>query len=161
MEYKMNFEYYNYNNKIPLSKVEEMLEILIPFYNELNGKDNSNKDMCDSWINSIRNTKDFAIILLYFDNLLVGFINYMYQKEGLMISEIQIRKEYQGKYRILRKLLGEMINNSDKNRYTNLLATINHKNKKSIDIFTHIGFKNIKDNLYKINILELEKWLNK
>lgn len=49
MEYKMNFEYYN--NKIPLSKVEEMLEILIPFYNELNGKDNSNKDMCDSWIN--------------------------------------------------------------------------------------------------------------
>ncbi|NLA32945.1 MAG: hypothetical protein GX864_03295, partial [Mollicutes bacterium] len=118
MEYKMNFEYYNYNNKIPLSKVEEMLEVLIPFYNELNGKDNSNKDMCDSWINSIRNTKDFAIILLYFDNLLVGFINYMYQKEGLMISEIQIRKEYQGKYRILRKLLGEMINNSDKNRYT-------------------------------------------
>lgn len=155
------YKHYNYDNKIPLAKAREVLEIIIPFYNELNGKDNSSKEMCDPWLKMIRNTKDYNIILLYFDDLLVGFVNYMYQDGYLMISEIQIKKEYQGKHNILRKLLREMLINSEKNRYSKILGTINKKNTKSIEVFAHIGFINIKDNLYQISYDELFNWINK
>ena len=160
MENIIVFETYNLDKKIPISKINQMLDILVPFYNKLNGKDNSTKEMCDPFINMIRNTKDYNILLCYIGKTLVGFVNYMYQDRGLMLSEIQIREEFQGK-NILRKMIKKVIDDSDKSRYKDIYLTINPKNTKSYQVFTHIGFKNIENVLYKISYKEMNNWLNK
>lgn len=93
----MKSEIYSYENKISLDKCNQMLDILVSFYNDLNGKENNTKEMRDTWINMVRNTKDYFILLFYKDSELLGFINYMYLDNDLMLSEIQISKYYQGK----------------------------------------------------------------
>ena len=75
----MKYELYSYENKIPLDKCYEMLQILISFYDEFNGMNNGSKDKYEPWINMIRNTKDYYVLLCYENNKLIGFINYMYQ----------------------------------------------------------------------------------
>ncbi len=157
----VSFEHYDSVNKIPMIKIEKTLEIIAGFYNELNDKDNSKKEICDPWIDMVRNKEGYNTILCYKDNILVGFINYIYQEAGLMISEVQIKKEYQGKYKIFKKLLCEMINNCDKEKSLNIFCTINPKNKKSQKIFTYIGFKNLGGKLYKIDYDKFIKWINK
>lgn len=153
---EIEFEHYSYNKKISKKKCYEMLDILIKFYNEFNGKDNGTKEMCDPWINMIRNTKDYYVLLCYENNLLIGFVNYMYQNDGLMLSEVQIREEYQNKG-LLKVLLREVIT---KNRCDNILCTIHKNNIKSQNVFTHVGFKLVKDTLYKISYDDLIKWIN-
>ncbi len=86
----MKSEIYSYENKISLDKCNQMLDILVSFYNDLNGKENNTKEMRDTWINMVRNTKDYFILLFYKDSELLGFINYMYLDNDLMLSEIQI-----------------------------------------------------------------------
>jgi hypothetical protein len=54
----MRFEHYDYFNKVPENRINDMLNIIIPFYNEFNGKDNSKEEEYYPWINIIRNTKD-------------------------------------------------------------------------------------------------------
>ena len=76
-----------------------------------------------------------------------------------MLSEGQIRSEYQNKG-YLTKLLKEVIYNSDKSRYDDVLMTINSKNIVSQNIFKHIGFKQVNNNLYKISYKVLVEWLN-
>lgn len=73
----MKSEIYSYENKISLDKCNQMLDILVSFYNDLNGKENNTKEMRDTWINMVRNTKDYFILLFYKDSELLGFINYM------------------------------------------------------------------------------------
>ena len=157
----MIFEYYDYDNKIPMDKIDEMLKIIIKFYNKFNKRNNSTEEVYSPWINIVRNTKDYHVLLCYLDKELVGFINYMYQENGLMLSEIQIKDQFQGKNDILRKMIGEVLNISDKNKYSEILCTINPKNEKSKLIFTHIGFKNIEGILYKIDYNNLLNWVNK
>ncbi len=156
-----SFEKYDINNKISKSKTKDMLNILIKFYNNFNKEDNSKKEVYEPWINMIRNTKDYNILLYYDSNTLVGFINYLYHDLGLMLSEIQIKEEYQSKYNILRIVLKEVLNISEKNRYKYIYGTINSKNIRSQQVFTHIGFENVKGNLYKISYDNLLIWIEK
>lgn len=85
----------------------------------------------------------------------------MYIDIGLMLSEVQIKKEYQGKYDILRKMLKQVIEKSDKRLYSDVYGTISLKNLKSQNVFKHIGFENTKGILYKININTLINWINR
>ena len=39
-----------------------------------------------------------------------------------------------------------------------IYVNINPNNKKSIQVFTKIGFKNTKNNVYEINAIDLLKW---
>ena len=104
----MKSEIYSYENKISLYKCNQMLDILVSFYNDLNGKENNTKEMRDTWINMVRNTKDYFILLFFKDSELLGFINYMYLDNDLMLSEIQISKYYQDK-KYLKPMLKELI----------------------------------------------------
>lgn len=114
--------------------------------------------MRDTWINMVRNTKDYFILLFYKDSELLGFINYMYLDYGLMLSEIQISKYYQDK-KYLKAMLKELINSLDR-KVDNIYASINSKNIKSKQVFTHIGFMRDKNILYKISYNDLLKWIN-
>ena len=49
----------------------------------------------------------------------------------------------------------------DKKRSKKIFGTINRKNIKSINVFTHIGFNNITKNKYEISYDNLLKWIHK
>ncbi len=156
----MYYEKYNYDKKIPLNKINEMFEILIPFYNKLNGKDNGTDEMKLPFINILQNTKDYNILLCYYNDELIGFINYMYYNDGLMLSEIQIKSKYHGK-NILRSMLKKILDDINLQKFKKVFITINSKNTKSINVLTHIGFKNTNGVFYEINIEKLINWVNK
>ena len=154
----IRYELYSYDNKISRKKCFEMLEILVKFYNDFNGMDNGSKEVYNPWIKMIRNTKDYYILLCYKDNVLIGFLTYMYQDIGLMLSEAQIREEYQNKG-YFKKILKEVIMSSDISKYKDIYLTIHKNNIKSQEVFKHIGFKLVENTLYKISYEELLDWL--
>lgn len=93
------------------------------------------------------------------NNEIVAFCAYMYVSKGLCLSEVQIKCEYQGKYDILRKLLKEVIEKCDKDKSKIICGTINPKNIKSINVFTHIGMKNTEGKWYEISYDDLIRWI--
>lgn len=147
------FELYSYNNKIKKDKYEIIYEFTLDNYREINKDMEDSKVAHDVWVNTITNTKDYYILVYYINS-------YMYIDKGLCLSEVQIRKQYQNKG-ILKVLLKELINRCDKNRSNNICGTISFYNKKSIDIFTHIGMINTNNRWYEISCDNLLKWLNK
>ena len=152
----MNYKLYN-GETIDDNFLYEMHSILVENYNKINNKDNSSTDMFNKWISMIRTTKNYNILLCLDNTKLVGFTCYTYFDMGLMLSEIQIKKEYQGKYNLLKNMLHNVLVNSD-NTYSKVYCTINNNNTKSKEVFTHIGFKNIKGVLYEIDKIDLMKW---
>ena len=161
------FELYNYNHKIPESRLLEMHDILIKDFINKKGileynekKESFNKEGFDKWKSMLLNDPNYNIILYIIDNRVVGFICYLYMDKDVCLSEVQIIKEYQGKYGILRQMLKSLLSeiNKDSNR---IIETIDNTNEKSKNVFTHIGFINTNDNWYEISIQDLEKWVNK
>lgn len=154
----MNYKLYN-GKTIDNIFLNEMHNILVENYNKINNKDNSSNETYNEWVNMIRTTKDYNILICLDNNLLVGFVCYTYLDIGLMLSKIQIKKEYQGKHNILKNMLRNILVNTN-NTYFKVYATINNDNTKSKEVFTHIGFKNIKGVLYEIDKTNLMKWTN-
>ena len=154
----MIFEHYDYENKIPLDKLYDELDLIYEFYeNKKFDRKNIDKKSKD-YVSLIYNMKEYKMLVAYKDNMLIGFINYYYKDDNyIMLSEIQIRNDYRNKG-ILRELFKELINN---NKCNGFYCTINPNNKNSYDVFTYIGFKKIDDRLYKINYRTFNKWLNK
>ena len=127
----------------------------------INDTNDSVDNSFPEWLNMIENTQNYNMLLCFKNEELVGFICYTYIYIGLMLSEVQIKKEYQGKYDILRKMLKQVIDKSDKRLYSDVYGTISSKNLKSQNVFKHIGFENTKGILYKININTLINWINR
>ena len=119
--------------------------------------------MYNKWVEMITNTPNYNILVCKLNNEIVGFIAFMYLDIGLMISEIQIKREYQGKFKILKNMLREVLNISikDKFDYKYVFGTINSVNVRSQAVFTHIGFKKQKGILYRISYKNLLKWIKK
>ena len=138
-----------------------MCKILVENYNMINDTNDSVDNSFPEWLNMIENTQNYNMLLCFKNEELVGFRSYTYIDIGLMLSEVQIKKEYQGKYDILRKMLKQVIDKSDKRLYSDVYGTISSKNLKSQNVFKHIGFENTKGILYKININTLITWINR
>ena len=154
------FELYNYENKMPKDKYNKIYKILINnFYK--NNNEIIKDEKYNNWVNMILNTPNYYILIYSINNNIVGFISCIYIEEGLMLSEVQIKKQYQGKYDILRKMLKYICNICDKDKSKYVLGTINDNNEKSKHVFTYIGFKKEKGILYKISFNNLIKWINK
>ena len=90
----------------------------------------------------------------------VAFISYCIMEKGLCLSEVQIKKQFQGKHDILRKMLKQVIISTKNYKCDNVCCTIRN-NQHSVDVFTHIGMKNTKDCWYEISIADLLKWIDK
>ena len=158
------FELYGCNFKIPKIKYDEIYKIIIDNYYELNKdkyktkEEMNKKEFYETWVNTILNTKDYYILIYYIKKDIVGFIAYTYINDCLCLCEVQIKKEYQNQ-NYLKTMLKEVIDKSDKKRYIFISGTINPKNDKSKQVFTHIGFKNTSNNTYKISYDNLMKWI--
>ena len=160
-----NFEYesYNYENKIPKERYDVIHKIIVENENEINGRDNSGIDMYNKWVNLITNTPRYNILVCKMNNVTVGFTAFYYMDNGLMLSEVQIKKEYQSKYNILRNMIREVLNITtiDNFKYEDVFLTISKINTRSQNVFTHIGFELQEGVLYKISKNNLIKWIEK
>ena len=152
----ISFEIYNNDNKITKDKYDIIYKIIVE-------NEKSNDDMYNKWVNMITSTPNYNILITKYDDIVVGFIAFMYLDMGLMLSEVQIKKEYQGKYNILKYSLNEVINisNKDNFKYDYIYGTINDKHTKSRDVFTHIGFVKQDGVLYRISHNKLMSWIKK
>ena len=163
MNNNISFELYDFDNKITKKRYDPIHKILVENEDVITGRDNSSIEMYNKWAEMITNTPNYNILVCLIDDEVVGFIAFMYLDIGLMLSEIQIKKEYQGKYKILKNMLREVLEISikDKFKYKDVLGTISDKNIKSQEVFTHIGFKRKEGILYKISYKNLMKWIEK
>lgn len=158
------FEKYNNINKIQKSRYKEMHDILKTDFINRYGIDkysNFNEESYNKWINMIRNDTNYNIILYIIDNKIGGFICYIIDDSKLCLCEVQIKKEYQGKYQIFRKMLNELVIDIKDKKITKVVATIDKDNEKSKKVFTHIGMVNTNKNWYEIEYNEFLKWINR
>lgn len=162
----MKYNVYNGTNPIKEEVYSKIYKIIINNYGireKLNTEELKKKDTVaayNNWIHTILYTKDYNIVVFYnTSNTIIGFIAFMYTETGLCLSEVQIVPEYQSKNNTLRKMLKIILEICDKKRSKKIFGTINHKNIKSINVFTHIGFNNIKENKYEISYDNLLKWV--
>jgi hypothetical protein len=131
---------------------------------------NTYEDDYNEWSKAIGETlkkETRNIIIIYFDDILVGFFQYYTTSDGLfMMEEIQILPIYQGKkYNIFRKLYGFVFSILPKN-IKKVEAFANKKNYKSQRILNHLGLhiignnKNGKSHHYQGSFKSLMKWYN-
>lgn len=102
-------------------------------------------------------TKDYFIAVFYENKKIIGFISFMYDKKGLCLSEVQIKKEYQSANNNLKKMINVVLDNCNKEKSKNVYLTINPRNEKSKNTLTHIGFYNAEGKNYKISYNDFEK----
>lgn len=145
----------------------KMYEILInnlfKTYPEfLDNKDKyDNKDNYNNLFNSIKTSELYNVICLEESDLLIGYLSYSVINDELWISEIQIRKEYQGKG-VLRKLIRKFVSMPELKNYDYIKIHINKRNIHSQKVFEHIGFEKIGEStIYKIYTDNLIKWNQK
>lgn len=157
-------ELYNINNKINDDIINQMYDILIEnlfitYPHFLENKDiHNNKDNYIKWSNNIKDTNYNNVLVYKVDKQILGFLNFGIVENNVWIFEVQINNNYKNK-KILKKLLNEFLNLVDIYINKDISININPNNKLSYNVFTHIGFKNIEKNLYKININDLVKYI--
>lgn len=150
-------------NKIPPETYKEIYKIIIENYatGEKLSKDELKKvntiTAYNNWTNMILTTKEYFIAVFYENKKIIGFISFMYDKKGLCLSEVQIKKEYQSANNNLKKMINVVLDNCNKEKSKNVYLTINPRNEKSKNALTHIGFYNAKGKNYKISYNDFEK----
>lgn len=150
------------NDKLPNCNIlKEMCNILVNNYNVINNTNDTVEETYNKWFDMIKNTPNYYILVCMMGEEVVGFLCYTYVDFGLMLSEVQIKSEFQGKYNILKNMIKYFLGNIDREINNEIYGTISSKNIKSQNIFKHIGFENIKGVLYKINVKTLDEWVNK
>ena len=112
------------------------------------------------------NNPDRNIVLIYDNELLIGFFMYSIKnKEVWNMEEIQIAKEYQCRNNIFRELYGFLINIMPDEIIT-VTACAHKLNKKSQSILKHMGMRFIEEEkgkfyCYKGEYKELLNWYYK
>lgn len=112
------------------------------------------------WFNMIKTTSNYYVILYLENNQVIGFLNFCINNNKLWISEIQIKNEYKNKG-ILKKLIKKFVTLKQAKNFNSVIIYINKKNNLSKKVFSHIGFKLVKESIYSIDLLKLIKWVNK
>lgn len=129
--------------------IEELFKILHFNMSQIAPTGNSYKEDFEMWSSAIipaLEKEQRQIVLMYVDNLLVGYFQYYINIEtkSLMMEEIQIRKVYQGTglfsefYKWLLKQLPMDI--------IHVEAFANKKNYKSQAILSHLGLSCVGEN---------------
>ena len=162
------FEIYNVNNKIPEKRYLEMNDILQKDYINRRGIDEFEKrreefegDGFEHWKSMILNDPSYNIILYIVDDKIAGFVCYIPIDSKLLLSEVQIIKEFQGKNNTLRKILKRLIEEVKNKNFEIVSGSIAKDNDKSRGVFSHIGMVNTRKNWFEMSFSDLEKWVHK
>lgn len=106
------------------------------------------------WSNNVLNNPRLNTYYLEDDKEVYAYIQWI----NNCICEIQIDKKRQSDGKTLYYLLSVFLKNTYFNK-DDIYVNINKENEKSLAVFTHIGFKNIKENKYAIKRKDLIKYL--
>lgn len=112
------------------------------------------------WLNNCIKNNSIKTIICFINNTVIGYLQYTYNNKDIVLSEIQILKEYQGKG-ILKRLLKEFVSKINISFDSIITCHINPNNFKSKAVFKHIGFENTVDNIYAISFKKLLAWVEK
>lgn len=152
-------------NEINNNILKQMYSILIDnlfitYPNFLDNKEkHDNQENQKRWFNMIKTTSNYYVILYIENNQVIGFLYFCINNNKLWISEIQIKNEYKNKG-ILKKLIKKFVTLKQVKNFNSVIIHINEENNLSKKVFSHIGFKLIKESIYSINLLKLIKWAN-
>lgn len=155
--------YYKNMPRVILNQMYKILieNLFITYPKFLNERDkHDNKRNYEIWTNMINNTDNYKVLTYEEENKVIGFLNFSIIEDELWISEVQIDNNYKNK-QILKKLLKKFVYLEDINKYSTITIHINNDNEVSKKVFTHIGFKQINNCIYKIDLEDMKKWLNK
>lgn len=152
-------------NEINNNILKQMYSILIDnlfitYPSFLDNKEkHDNQENQKRWFNMIKTTSNYYVILYIENNQVIGFLNFCINNNKLWISEIQIKNEYKNKG-ILKRLTKKFVTLKQVKNFNSVIIHINEENNLSKKVFSHIGFKLIKESIYSINLLKLIKWAN-
>ena len=152
-------------NEINNNILKQMYSILIDnlfitYPSFLDNKEkHDNQENQKRWFNMIKTTSNYYVILYIENNQVIGYLNFCINNNKLWISEIQIKNEYKNKG-ILKRLTKKFVTLKQVKNFNSVIIHINEENNLSKKVFSHIGFKLIKESIYSINLLKLIKWAN-
>ena len=107
----------------------------------------------------IKTTSNYYVILYIENNQVIGFLNFCINNNKLWISEIQIKNEYKNKG-ILKRLTKKFVTLKQIKNFNSVIIHINKENNLSKKVFSHIGYKLVKESIYSIDLLKLVEWVN-
>src|SRR5574344_306284 len=110
------------------------------------------------WKKNIQNSIDLNTILLRNDNSIFAYIQFIKSNNKICICEIQIDDNHKGDRQTFRRLLNDLVKECNINNQYLIYGNINKNNKKSLAVFTGVGFINIKNNRYEITGQSLLDW---
>lgn len=118
-----------------------------------------NNNTYSTWVNNCLKDKDIKTIVIYSESILIGYLQYKLEIDYVLLSEVQVDKEHQGK-EPFKVLIAEFTNRSNINASTKVICHINPKNIKSRSVFEHLGFKEVRPREYIISGSKLIEWIN-
>jgi hypothetical protein len=164
----LRFELLRKNHFSKISK--NIFSILANNMSNIAPTDNTYEENYNEWnkvVSEIIKKETRNIVLIYFDDNLIGYFQYDTTNDGLfMMEEIQISPKYQGKrYNVFRKLYGFVFSILPSNVKI-VEAYASKKNNKSKNILCHLGLNIIGNNknghsyLFQGSFENLMKWYN-
>lgn len=120
-------------------------EVFIDYFNDYIGNDQAtymaNMFLSNNKIRELINNG--AVFKLVKDNgTPVGFTEYLLDGDRVFLSKLYVHKDYRHKG-IGKLMLNECIEYAKHNSITKIYLTVNKGNKPTIDVYNHIGFKQI------------------
>ncbi len=109
----MKYKLFDSERRINKNNYEQIYKIIIDNYairEKLNAKQKkeiNTKEVYDAWVKMILTTKNYNIIIFYDNDIIIGFIAFMYDERGLCLSEVQIEKT------ISQKIIIDFLRNSN------------------------------------------------
>lgn len=110
------------------------------------------------WTSNIK--KPICNFILCYEDDICAYLEYIKKENNYHICEIQIDNIHKGDGITFKKIMSEFYKIIENDQNYAITGMINDKNQKSIDVFTHIGMRNISNKLYEMNKSDLEQWLN-
>ena len=127
---------------------ETLFSILAKNMSVIAPSDNTYEEDYKLWLEAVSNglnKEARQIILIYFDNALIGFFQYYTACELFMMEEVQILPQFHGKENIFRELFRFIFSVLPYNIQT-VEAFANKKNEKSQKILQRLGLQQIGEN---------------
>ncbi len=162
----IRFEFLLKNDFEKLSK--QIFKILSDNMQKIAPTGNSYKDDYKYWNDAVGEAikkENRNIILIYYDNNLIGFFQYYTNNTIFMMEEVQINANYQHKYGIFRELFNFIFSNLPNNIET-VEAYANKQNIKSNSILIKMGLQVVGKNksgnsfFYQGKFIDLLAWYN-
>jgi len=144
------FEFYCLKKELFDKYANDLFSILFENMNQIAPTGNSYKEDYQFWFQYMKEElakmNQYLIVVCQAElSEIVGYFQYSVHGNILLMEEIQIKKEYQGKYNIFKRIYAFVFDNLKEN-IDYVEAYANKKNAKSIGILGKLGLSTVGEN---------------